>query len=197
MGSLYSTHRTWLHAWSAGLKLAVLAVWGTAQFFTENMVVLGVAAGMCVLMFASLGQAALAARKLLFSVLIACVLIMGFHAYMGQPQLGLVSTLRLVTASLLGVALTITTAPTALLAVLEFVLQPLQRLGVRTDRIALQLGLMLRFTEHFFVVWKRLDDAHRVRTGKGGGLRLLAPLTIQMLLSARRVADTLDVRLGE
>jgi biotin transport system permease protein len=57
--------------------------------------------------------------------------------------------------------------------------------------------MMLRFTEHFFVVWKRLDDAHRVRTGKGGSLRLLAPLTIQMLQSAQRVADTLELRLGD
>ena len=196
MGSLYSAHPTWLHGWRAGFKLAVLAVWGTAQFFTDSVAVLGVAAALCGLMFASLGQAALAARKLLVSVLIACVLIVGFHTYMGQPLVGVVSTLRLMSASLLGVALTITTAPSALLAVLEYVLQPLQKMGVRTARIALQLGLMLRFTEHFFVVWKRLDDAHRVRTGKAGGLRLLAPLTIQMLLSARRVADTLQVRLG-
>jgi biotin transport system permease protein len=56
---------------------------------------------------------------------------------------------------------------------------------------------MLRFTEHFFVLWKRLDDAHRLRTGRAGGLRLLAPLTIQMLISARRVADTLELRMGE
>jgi biotin transport system permease protein len=56
---------------------------------------------------------------------------------------------------------------------------------------------MLRFIEHFFVVWKRLDDSHRLRTGKAGGLRLLAPLTIQMLQAAKRVADTLAVRLGD
>jgi biotin transport system permease protein len=195
MGSLYSTHRTWLHGWSAGLKLAVLALWGTAQFFIDSVGLLALAATVCVLMFASLGQAAVGARKLLVSLVVACLLITGFHAYMGQVQIGLVSSLRLISASLLGVALTITTLPTALLSVFETVLAPLQRIGVRTDRIALQIGLMLRFTEHFFVVWKRLDDAHRVRTGKAGGLRLLAPLTIQMLLSARRVADALEVRL--
>ena len=80
---------------------------------------------------------------------------------------------------------------------LERLLSPLQRLGLKTERLALQLAMMLRFTEHFFVLWKRLDDAHRLRTGKPGGLRLLAPLTIQMLLAARRVADTLELRLGE
>jgi biotin transport system permease protein len=47
------------------------------------------------------------------------------------------------------------------------------------------------------VVWKRLDDAHRLRTGKPGGLSMLAPLTIHMLTSARRVADTLEMRMGE
>jgi biotin transport system permease protein len=77
------------------------------------------------------------------------------------------------------------------------VLSPLQRLGFRTERLALQLAMMLRFTEHFFVLWKRLDDGHRLRTGRSGGLRLLAPLTIQMLVAARRVADTLELRMGE
>jgi biotin transport system permease protein len=44
-------------------------------------------------------------------------------------------------------------------------------------------------------VWRRLDDAHRLRTGQAGGFKILAPLTIQMLIAARRVADTLHMRL--
>ena len=76
-------------------------------------------------------------------------------------------------------------------------LWPLRSLGVRVDRLALMLALMLRFVEHFFVLWQRLDDAHRVRTGRSGGWRLLAPLTIQMLQAANRVADTLELRLGK
>jgi biotin transport system permease protein len=67
--------------------------------------------------------------------------------------------------------------------------------GVATDQLALQLALMLRFTEHFFMMWRRLDEAHRLRTGKSGGFKILAPLTIQMLLAARRVADALQLRL--
>jgi biotin transport system permease protein len=82
-----------------------------------------------------------------------------------------------------------------LLDVFERLLSPLRRLGVNTDQFALQLTLMLRFTEHFFVQWRRLDDAHRLRTGQSGGFKILAPLTIQMLLAARRVADALHLRL--
>jgi biotin transport system permease protein len=55
---------------------------------------------------------------------------------------------------------------------------------------------MLRFAENFYVQWQRLDDAYRARSGHGGGLRLLAPLTIRTLQTAERVADALAARLG-
>jgi biotin transport system permease protein len=129
--------------------------------------------------------------------LIGVVLLLGFHALMQQTMVGLVSVLRLISATLMSIALTLTTRSADLQDVLERLLAPLQHFGVRSSRFALQLALMLRFVEHFFVVWKRLDDSHRLRTGKAGGLRLLAPLTIQMLQAAKRVADTLAVRLGD
>ena len=115
---------------------------------------------------------------------------------MGNHELAAVSALRLICASTLGVALTITTRPSDLVEVLEWLLSPLARLGIPVERVAMQIALMLRFTEHFFVQWKKLDDAHRLRTGKSGGLRLIAPLTIHMLQATRRVADALWARLG-
>ena len=106
------------------------------------------------------------------------------------------SALRLFCASSLGVALTVTTRTGDVVAVLEWLLQPLRPLGVDPERLSLQLGLMLRFTEHFFIQWGKLDDAYRLRTGRGGGWRLGAPLAVHMLQTARRVAGALFVRLG-
>jgi biotin transport system permease protein len=103
--------------------------------------------------------------------------------------------MRLVSTSLMGTALTLTTRYSDLLHVFERVLSPLKRIGISSEQLALQLALMLRFTEHFFVMWRRLDDAHKLRTGKSGGFKILAPLTIQMLVAARRVADALELRL--
>jgi biotin transport system permease protein len=197
MRSLYSEHRTWLHGVPASAKLLLFAVLGTLQYLLHNETALLLSAAGCALLFVSLGRAIAPARKLLLSVLLAGLLIVGFHSYLQQPLVGVVSALRLLSASLLGIALTLTTRSGELLDVFEKWLHPLQRLGLRSERFALQLAMMLRFTEHFFVLWKRLDDAHRMRTGKPGGLRLLAPLTIQMLVAARRVADTLELRLGE
>lgn len=197
MGSLYSEHLTWLHRLSPALKLVLMAVLSTALFMVHApTIMLGCALACCVL-WLSLGKATRVARRLILSVLVAALLIAAFHAYMGNYDLAIVSALRLGCASTLGVALTVTTHPTHILQLLETLLAPLSRLGFPAQRFALQLALMMRFIEHFFVQWKRLDDAYRLRTGKAGGFRLLAPLSIQMLQTAKRVADALFARLGQ
>lgn len=196
MGSLYSAQPAWLHAWPAGLKLACMAVFGTLLFLVDSPWALAAAACGCLLLWASLGEATRVARRLMASVLTAALLVAAFHLWTGRPDVAAVSALRLACASTLGVALTVTTRPTDLLAVLDALLAPLAHLGLQPQRVSLQLALMLRFTEHFFTQWKKLDDAHRLRTGRAGGLRLIAPLTVQMLQSARRVADAIDARLG-
>jgi biotin transport system permease protein len=195
MGSLYSDQPTWLHGVSAGVKLLALALLGIGLFATQQWQVLLATAVVCVCVFASLGQAALRAKPLVVGVLVASALVAGFHVWMAQPLLAAVTVMRLLSATLMGIALTLTTRYSDLLHVFEWLLSPLQKLGVRTDRLALQLALMLRFTEQFFVVWRRLDESHRLRTGKAGGFKILAPLTIHMLVTARRVADTLHLRL--
>jgi biotin transport system permease protein len=197
MGSLYSEHRTWLHPVPAGWKLGLLVLLSTGIFWINTPVPLAIACALCMGLYLSLGKAMAQGRRLLRALLIAAALVLALHAVLQQPVVGVVSVLRMVSASLLSIALTLTTRSSELQDVLETLLTPLQRLGVRPDRFALQLALMLRFIEHFFVVWKRLDDSYRLRTGKAGGFKLLAPLTLQMLQTARRVGDTLDIRLGE
>lgn len=195
MKSLYSEQPTWLHAVPAYAKLAILALLGTGLFFTDQLIALSVSGLVCIGLFASLGRITVNAKPLLMGLGFACVLIAAFHLWMQHPVLAAITVLRLVSTTLMGIALTLTTRYSDLLHVFEHVLSPLNRLGISSERLALQLALMLRFTEHFFILWRRLDDAHRLRTGKAGGFKILAPLTIQMLVSARHVADTLHVRL--
>ena len=195
MGSLYSEQHTWLHSIPAGVKLLVLALLGTGLFLTDQLIWLAVATAVCVAIYASLGRASSRAKPLLIGVLVASALVASFHLFMQHPALAAITVMRLVSATLMGIALTVTTRYSDLLQVFEWVLSPLQRVGINTESIALQLSLMLRFTEHFFVLWRRLDDAHRVRTGNAGGFKILAPLTLHMLMTARRVADALHLRL--
>ena len=195
MKSLYSEQHTWLHAVPAYAKLLFLALLGTGLFLTDQLMVLSASAMVCIAIFATLGRVTATAKPLLMGLVLACLLIAAFHLFMQHPVLAATTVLRLVSTTLMGIALTLTTRYSDLLHVFERVLSPLKSVGLPADRLALQLALMLRFTEHFFILWRRLDDAHRLRTGKTGGFKILAPLTIQMLVAARRVADTLHVRL--
>lgn len=197
MGTLYSEHLTWLHRVNPAFKLVGMAVLSTLLFMLQSPVVMLACAVVYAALWLSLGRATRVALKLIISVGIAALLVAGFHVWMGNYALATVSALRLVCASSLGIALTVTTHPSQLLQVLERLLAPLAKLGFPSQRFALQLALMIRFIEHFFVQWQRLDEAHRLRTGKAGGLRLLAPLSIQMLQTAKRVGDALFARLGQ
>lgn len=195
IGTLYSERPTWLHRWSAGSKLACLSIFTTALFTLASPRALVPAAMAAIAVYISLGRTGPAGRRPVVAALVAGVLLCGFHAALGQPWVGAASALRLVAATSLGVSLTLTTRFDELVHVLEFLFQPLQRWGLASKRLPLMLALMVRFTEHFFVQWQKLDDAYRVRTGRAGGFKILAPLCIQMLQAAHRVADALEVRL--
>ena len=194
MGSLYSDIPSWLHRVPAGVKLLLLSLCGMGLLVLTDVRWQAVAFAVVLAIYISLGAANRPTRRLLRAAVIASLLVAGFHALTGHPWLGVGSGLRLLSATMLGAMLTATTRFGDLLDVAERLLQPLARFGVPVERLALQLGLMMRFAEHFFVQWARLADAYRLRTGKSGGLRLLAPLTIRMLLTARKVADALQIR---
>lgn len=196
MRSLYSPRRTWLHAAPAWLKLLALSLAGTTLVLLTTLPGMGLATATVLLLFLSLGSAAWRQWRMLRALLLSAALIAGFHCFSGNPVLGLVSGLRIMAAAMLALMLTLTTRFDALLSVLETLLSPLQRLGLPGERLALSIGLMLRFAENFYAQWQRLDDAHRVRSGRHGNWRLLAPLAIRALQSAERVADALAARLG-
>lgn len=196
MRSLYVTRRTWLHAVPAGVKLIALSVVGTALILAGTSTHLAIAAAMVLALFLSLGTAGWRQWRMLRGLLIAAALIAGFHWLTGNPAIGLSSALRIMAVAMLALMLTITTRFDDLLAVLEYILSPLRRIGAPVERIALGIGLTLRFVENFYAQWQRLNDAHRARTGRNGGWRLLAPLAIRALQTAERVADALAVRIG-
>lgn len=195
MGTLYSDIPSWMHRLPAGLKLLLLALGSMLLLALSDLRIQALAFAAIALLYASLGAASRPTRRLVVVALVASTLVGGLHAATGQPWLGLASGLRLVSTTMLGAMLTATTRFGDLLGVAEWLLSPLARLGLPVERLALQLGLMLRFAEQFFVQWQRLADAYQVRTGRSGGWRLLAPLTIHMLITARKVADALAIRL--
>lgn len=196
MHSFYLERRTWLHGVPAWIKLAILSATGTLLFAIDRPALTGAAAVAAAILCASLGPAAWRRQPHLRGLALALGLIVLFHAAVDSWQVGIEAALRLGALAVFGLALTLSTRFDDLLCVTEAALSPLQALGLRTERMALAFGLMLRFIEIFFVRWQKLDEACRARSGKAGGLKLLAPLALQALITAERVGDALSARLG-
>jgi len=196
LGHFYSETPSWLHRLPVGVKLLGLAVLGPGVLAAQTPWQWGtVWLGVCIFWY-TLGAATQPVRRLLRAVWLGAALVAVLHAVLGQPLLGLASMARLVSAGMLALAVSVSTSTSALLDWFEWRFTPLERVGLQPRYWSLQVALMLRFIELFFVQWQRLDEAFRLRTGRSGGWRLLAPLTILMLLAARRVADTLQLRIG-
>ncbi len=196
MTSLYLERRSWLHTVPPLLKLLVLAASTTLLMAVNRPAVQFSALAAAVILTLSLRPLPPGMRRLLHSMILAAFLLAVLQACMGHPTLGLASAARLLAVSLLGMSVTATTSYTQFLDLFESLLSPLGGRGSRTRGWSLQLALTIRFTAHFHASWQRLADAYRVRTGRSGGWMLIAPLAIQMLLSAHRVSDALQVRLG-
>jgi biotin transport system permease protein len=195
MKSLYSDRPSWLHRVPAGLKLAGLLVLSIVLFALQDVRWLALHTLAIVTTLASMPGAVRRVARFLKGLALVSLLLIAFHSWMGQTLLGITASLRLVSATLLGLSFTLSTRHTDLLDLFERLLAPLRHLGVNPTHLALQLSLMLRFVEHFFALWQKLDEAHRLRTGRSGGFKILAPLTLQMLATAQRVADALFLRL--
>jgi biotin transport system permease protein len=196
MRSLFLERPTFLHRAPAWAKLAGLSIVGTLLFAVDDLAVLAACFAAALALFASLGREAWRGQAGLRGLAVVLALVLAFHIAMGTWLMGVQTALLFAALALLGLALTLTTRFTDLLAVVEAVLSPLRVFGLRTGRIALAFALMLRFIEVFFLHWQQLDEACRARSGRPGGLRLLAPLVLQAFGTAERVGDALSARLG-
>lgn len=196
MLNLSISRETWLHRLPASLKLLALSICGSSLALLQDWRWLAAGFALAIAAYASMGWLAWQHARHLRPIALVAAMIAVFHASQGAPTVGAASALRLTTGVILASMLTLSTRFDELIDVLEKFLRPLQTLGVPTARLALALALVLRFISVFHHCWQRLDDAHRARTGRSGGLRLFAPLTIRTLQAAEHVAEALTVRLG-
>jgi glyoxylase-like metal-dependent hydrolase (beta-lactamase superfamily II) len=112
---------------------------------------------------------------LLIGVLVASALVAGFHLFLQHPALAAITVMRLLSATLMGIALTLTTRYSDLLQVFELVLLPLQRVGFKTEALALQRS----------AGWDEDVLAQQAAKGWGRFGRMLYPMPI----SYHRIKD--------
>ncbi|SRR5690554_5979101 len=196
MISAYISGGGFLHRLPAGAKLAGLALTSLALLPVSDWRVMGVVLVAVVALYLPLGRAVLPTFKGLRPLLVLAALLLAFHIYLGTAEAGWLAVLRLFAMVLMATLVTLTTRMQDMLDALTPALGPLKVVGLKPQRLALAVTLVIRFTPLLVGLGLVLGEAHLARTGRRGNLRLVAPIAIQALRTADRVAEAIAARGG-
>lgn len=192
-----SSLETRAHRWPVGPKLAALALFVFALFRLTDLPTLALAAAPIAALSLAGGPAfARAALKGLRPLWPLAVLIGLWHLATADAVTGLALILRMGTAVAAANLFSMTTRLADLMALVERFSAPLSRLGLPPARLALAIGLALRFVPVFLTRLGQIGDALRARSPRRPGWRVLAPATLAALDDADRVAEALRARGG-
>ncbi|MCC5987844.1 MAG: energy-coupling factor transporter transmembrane protein EcfT [Pararhodobacter sp.] len=189
--------RSWLHALPAGAKMAALALAVVLVLpVTEPAIIAALVAATAAL-YASLGAVALRRGiRLLRPLWLILAIIMAWHLVLGEARLGLVICLRILALVALANLVTLTTVLDDMMAVLEWLMTPLARAGLRTDRLALVVALAVRAIPALALKAGHLREAWRARSTRRAGVQTAVPLVLIALDDATHVAEALRARGG-
>jgi biotin transport system permease protein len=183
-------HRTpagWKLLALAGLSLLVFAV-PTLPVVTGALVgTVGLGVGVARLPAAVLARQA---RAMLWFLVALFVL----HSLVTDVLTGALTTLRLLALVLAAAVVTATTRVTALVAVVEWLAQPLRIVGVRPARVGLVIALTLRFIPVVAEQAAHIREAQAARGAERMRIGMLVPLLIQVLRLAHTLSEALDAR---
>lgn len=197
MISLTSPVRTRAHDWPAGAKLAALCLVSTGLFLLPDLAVQLAALGLVLVLYALPGPLFLrAGLRSLRVVLPFVVVLLIWHALIGELRAGILVVLRMVVLVGLANLLTMTTALEDLVELLSRILSPVRRLGVSTRPLELAIPLVLRFTPVLVARGGMLVEAWRARSRRRPGWRLVLPLMLLALDDADHVGEALRARGG-
>jgi biotin transport system permease protein len=197
MLTLTSPVEIWAHRLRAGPKLAALAVATTGLFLLDTPRTLGLAALAVGLLYSS-GGAAFARTGLVrlrplwpFVVIVAL-----WHLWTRDAEGGIVVLLRMLAAVALANFVTMTTRLSDMLAVFQWLAQPLGPIGLPPRRLALAMALVVRFIPVMLDRMTRIGESWAARSPRRPRWRLLVPATLAALDDAEQVAEALRARGG-
>ncbi len=119
-----------------------------------------------------------------------------WHLFTRDLSGGAVVILRMGSAVAAANFVTMTTRLSDMLAVIERLLSPLRRVGLKPRPLALALALVIRFIPVTLTRIEAITLAFRARSPRRAGWRILMPATLAALDDAERVADALRARGG-
>ncbi|PPK96157.1 biotin transport system permease protein [Kineococcus xinjiangensis] len=192
--SVYRPGTSPLHRARAGTKLLALAVGASALAWQRSVPAVAVGALVVAAAVAVAGMPARWVWEQLRPLRWVLLLVAGFQVLTQDWRLALVVCATLALAVLAAALVTATTRMQELLDVLQRLLQPLRRVGVDPDRVALLLALTLRAVPVLQGLIAEVGDARRARGCERSLRALLVPLLIRTLRHADNLGEALAAR---
>ena len=194
MISLYISQSTWLHKWPAGAKLLALAACSIILLPVGDWRLLLAGCTAASLLYVSLGRAGLR-RWLALKALLPLIIGLGvFQALVMTWQDGLLSVFRILFMVMLADLVTATTPMQAMMRAVTPALKPLSVIGLKPDRLALAVALVIRFVPVLFAQWQAQSDAWRARSNRSPRIKLFAPFMSEALKRTDQIAESIAAR---
>ena len=195
MGSLFVPGNSWLHRLSAGLKLGLLAVAGAGLMWVNDWRVLS---AVLVAVVGLLWRTGTPVALLWFrvrSLFWVLIVLMVYTAVVQSVEHAVVIGLRVSVLMLGALVVSVSTSISELMAVVLWLLQPLERLGlVNTERVALAFGLTLRLIPELSVQWHDIREAQAARGLSANPLTMGVPMLLRTIRRAQEIAEAIDAR---
>lgn len=195
IGSLYIEGDSRLHRQPAGRKLLALFAAGIGLFVVQSPAVLAAVAVAAGLVLATVGPPLRLLLRQLTGVAVVLAAIFAANVAFVDTATAFAVLFRLAALVLLALTVTMTTRTSDMLAVVERVLRPLERVGlVDAARVSLAVSLTIRFVPEIFARYREIRDAQAARGLGGSPVAIIVPLVVRTLKSAEEIAAAIDAR---
>lgn len=189
---LYVPGSSVLHRAPAGLKLSVLAV--AAVVVLWSPIALAVSGGVVAAGFVVAHVPGRMVWAQVAPVLWFAVPLLAFQWLLAGPWRAVVVVGQLVVLVSLAALVTLTTRVLAMVSAFEWVLSPLERIGVRPERVGLVLALTVRCVPLVAQAYQQAREAQRARGLEWSTVALVVPLVVHLLKKADAIGEALAAR---
>ena len=191
---LYIHRQTLIHRMPAGAKI-LLALAGSVVLVAVNgIALLAALLGAIALLYVAARLPLRAISAALRPVLIICGFIFVLQlAFSGPPQAA-AAVLRIIALVLLTSLVTLTTRLSDMLETLTYAARGLAPLGIDPPKIALAVGLTIRFIPMLLHDFQEVQSARKTRGGKGFSILAAGPLIIKILRMTDALGNAIAAR---
>lgn len=189
--------QSWLHRIPATIKLLILVIVSAVLFPIDDLVPLFGAFSLALALTASLGRVALKRTfSLIVPLLIMIAMLNAFHIIFDDIERGISISLKLLALILLANVVTLTTALSEMMGLVQKLLAPFTRFGLNAKAVSIAMGLVVRCTPVLLERASIMKDAFRARSMKSANWKIIPPIAMSAIDDAECISDAVRARGG-